>query len=456
MPDITIRRGHDLRLSGRPRPEIASAPRPARVALQPADFRYLRLRLRAQEGQEVLAGTPLLESKEDPRIRLVSPASGRLAAVHYGERRKILEVIVELSGEERSEEMPPLSPEQVRAMGRRELIDRLCAAGLWPLIRQRPFSRVAEPDGEPKALFVGAMATEPFGPDPDVVLQGQEEAFQLGLDALRKLAGGRLHLCVARDARSAALTRAEGVVLHRFAGPHPAGNVAVQIYHVDPPKAGEVVWYLGAQDVLAVARQLTTGRFPAERVVSLCGPGIRPAQRRYYRAPLGASVESLTQGRAEPGEMRHVSGGVLTGRKVTATGFLGFYDTTLYVLPEGRRREMLAFLRPGFGKYSLWRTFPSGFAPAGEYVLDTNKRGSLRNFIMNGVYEDVCPVDILPQYLAKSVLAGDVEEAERHGILDCAECGLCSFVCPSKIEVAAVIRDGIDQIAQETFSAHHK
>ncbi|MFH1724466.1 MAG: Na(+)-translocating NADH-quinone reductase subunit A [Elusimicrobiota bacterium] len=447
MAVIKIKRGQDLRIAGRPLPVVAETPRPARVALQPSDFRYLRPRLKVREGAAVRVGTPLFESKDDPRVVFVSPASGRVAAVRLGERRRVLEVVVELSETEDFEPSPAMSADDARGLERGEVVERLLAGGLWPLLRQRPFSRIADPDGEPKAVFIGAMSAEPFAPDPDALLEGREDEFQLGLDILGKLTAGEVHLCVAAEAKSAALTKARGVRIHRFAGPHPAGNVAVQIYHVDPPRGTDTVLYTGAQEVLAIARSFTTGRFSTERVVSFCGPGAK--EPRYLRTRVGASIDSLARGGVQEGELRFVSGGVLTGRQVEPSGFLGFYDTTLFVLREGRRRELLSFILPGFDKYSLSRALLSSWLPPGDHSVDTNLQGGVRHFLMNGVYEDVCPVDIIPDQLAKAVLADDVEEAEKHGILDCAECGLCTFVCPSKIEIGSIIRRGLDEIVKE-------
>ncbi len=448
MSIIRIKKGLTLPLAGKPEPQIVDAPRPATVALQPPDFRYLRPRLKVAEGDAVKTGTVLLEDKDDPRVVFVSPGSGKIASVHYGERRRILEVVVELSAEEEFVEHGKFDPEDARGLSREKIIESLLSAGLWPLIRQRPYSRIARPDDKPKAVFISATPVDPFDADPNAFLTGKEEAFQLGLDILAILGDGRLHLGIGAEARVKALTEAKNCRIHRFSGPYPSGNPAVQIYHTVPPAAGDVVWFVGAQDVLAIADFFTTGRFPVSRIYSVSGYGAK--DRRYFKSRLGASVESLTQGGVEAGELRYISGGPLTGRKISATGYMGFYDTMLYVVPEGRGREMLGFVRPGTNRFSSTNAFLSALLPGKKFSLDTNKRGSVRNFVLNGVYEDVCAVDILPQHLVKSILAGDIEENEKHGILDCAECGLCTFVCPSKIELGEIIRQGLDAIMKES------
>ena len=447
MTTIEIQNGHDLPLAGRPEVLLDDAPRPGLVALKPEDFRYIRPRLKVTEGQAVKTGTTLFENKDDPRLCFVSPGAGRIAEIRYGERRRLLEIIVELGGEEDFEEAGELQPDGVRALSREDLVTRLLTSGLWPLIRQRPFSRIADPDGRPKAVFIGAMAADPFDPDPELLIGDAWEDFQLGIDALAKLTEGKVYLGTSPTVKNRVLLDARNVEKRQFTGLYPAGKPEVQIYYVCPPRDSETVWYVGVQELLTIARSLKAGHFVPDRIVSLGGSGAK--SRRSYRTLYGAAVECLLRGNKEPGEHRIISGGVLTETKVTSKGFLGFYDQSLCLLPEGHEREMLGFMRPGMEKYSLSRAFLSTLFGPKEYTLNTNKQGSLRNFVLNGIYEEVCPVDILPQQLAKAVLAGDIEDAEKHGILDCVECGLCSFVCPSKIEVAGIIRSGIDDIFKE-------
>ncbi|MFH2203883.1 MAG: Na(+)-translocating NADH-quinone reductase subunit A [Elusimicrobiota bacterium] len=447
MTHIEIDNGLTLPLAGRPEPQVMDGPSTTRVALQPPDFRYLRPRLKVREGDSVKVGTVLMEDKDDTRIRFVSPGGGKVVQIRYGERRKPLEIIIETDKDEKYEEFEKLTSEAARKLERAQISERLLAAGLWPMIRQRPFSRIAQPDVAPKTVFVNAMAEDPFDVDPNAIIAEQGDMLQLGIDLLGKLTDGGVHLCIGGGASAKPLVNARNCEVHRFSGPYPVGSPAVQIYYVAPPQARETAWYVSAQNAVAIARFFTTGRYPIERIISVCGAAAK--ERFYFRSRVGASVDSLTQGKVEPGELRHVSGGILTGRRIDKNGFIGYYDTVLYVIKEGGERELLSFVRPGFDKFSLSRTFMSSLVPGGSWALDTTLRGSIRNFVMNGIYEDLCPVDILPQYLAKSILAGDIEETEKHGILDCAECGLCTFVCPSKIEIGEIISRGLNALMKE-------
>lgn len=444
MSVITLDKGRDLKLAGRPEEKIEELARPDRVGLQPRDFHNLKLRLDVKEGDAVITGEPLFHSKDDPRLRWVAPATGTVAQIRRGERRCVEAVVLDVAGEEKFKEFTPRS---VDDLNREAVIERLLEGGVWPSIRQRPFDKIASPDGRPKAIVVGAMRKDEFHPDPDKVVEGEDALFQFGLDALTQLTDGKVYLAIGKDAKARALTEADNVEIRRFAGPYPSGLVGTQVYHLCPPEHGEVVWTLDVQDVLAAAAILRDGKLRTRRHVALSGPAALKTGTLVTRA--GVPVAALTRGRVAEGELRFVSGGVLNGRAAAGDGFLGYYDSALHVLREGRWREMLGFLRPGFDRYSLSRTFLSSLLPNKRFALDTNQRGSVRAFVQTGVYESVCPVDLLPQQLAKSVIAQDFEEMEAHGILDCVQCGLCTFVCPSKIEVAAIIQDGIDLIEKE-------
>ena len=72
--------------------------------------------------------------------------------------------------------------------------------------------------------------------------------------------------------------------------------------------------------------------------------------------------------------------------------------------------------------------------------MDCNCHGEERACINCGSCAQACPVDILPQFTYKSILADEIEEALDHGMLDCVECGLCTYVCPSKIELSDVLK----------------
>lgn len=55
---------------------------------------------------------------------------------------------------------------------------------------------------------------------------------------------------------------------------------------------------------------------------------------------------------------------------------------------------------------------------------------------------DYCPMGLLPTVLAHLVKEEKWDELEKYHIMDCFECGCCSYVCPSKIPLVQLIKQG--------------
>lgn len=449
MGTFKIQKGHDIRLKGAARKDIIAVPFPKRVAVQPPDFKGLNLRLNVKAGDAVKVGTAVLSDKTNPEIRIASPASGKIVAINRGERRALLSVVVETDGRQETESFQVFTEEQIANMSGEDVKKALLKGHLWPVIRQRPFSKVADPKQRPKSVFVHAMNTEPLALDVDFLLKNKEREFHAGLAVIKKLTDGETHLCVPEGAVSKALTRAQGVQTHYFSGPHPAGNVSTHIHCVDPINKGDLVWYVEAQDVLRIASLFLKGVYPAERVVAVTGEGAEGRQM-YAKTVMGSPLAVLLDGKS-PDQMRCLSGSVLTGKDVGAHGFLCFYDTQVTMIPEGGKREFLGWLTPGVNKYTFSRTFVSAFLPGREVSLDSDKHGSDRAIVLNNVYDPLVPLDIMTYFLLKAVLAGDIEEAEKLGILECDEedFALCAFACPSKTDVGGIIGQGLALIEKE-------
>jgi Na+-transporting NADH:ubiquinone oxidoreductase subunit A len=292
------------------------------------------------------------------------------------------------------------------------------------------------------------MTTEPLALDVDFILAGKEAEFQTGLDIIRHLTPGKVHLCFHAQAQSKALKEARGVVGHQFSGPHPAGNVSTHIHSIDPIKKGEIVWYIEAQEVLRIAILFLNGVFAPDRYVAVTGEGAE--NRTYVKTILGVPIASLVNGPLKE-TMRYISGSVLTGTRVGPSGFLCAQDTQITVIPEGGNRRFLGWLVPGLNRYSFSKMFLSSLLPDKEWSLDTDTHGSERAIVLNNIYDAYVPLNIMTFFLLRAVIAGDMEEAERLGILECDEedFALCSFACPSKVDVGGIIRQGLDAIERE-------
>jgi Na+-transporting NADH:ubiquinone oxidoreductase subunit A len=444
---VKLRKGLNIKLKGAAEKILIPESPVSRYGVKPIDFPGLVPRLTVRVGDNVKAGSALFTDKFSPEIRFTSPVSGRVADIVRGERRRLLEVVIETEGEDYvsfgKAEPSSLSAGDIKA--------RLLESGLWPVIRQRPYHIIARPDETPKSIFISGFDTAPLAPDYDFVMHNSNAGeFSAGIEALKKLTKGKIHLVLdAANISGSVLKNTRGVEIHYFRGPHPAGNPGIQIHHIDPVNKGETVWYVNLQDVLAVGRLFTEGIYRHDRIISLAGSEvIKPA---YHRIRSGASIEGVTKGNVNAGEVRFISGNVLTGSSVAANGFLGFYDNMITVIPEGKYHEFFGWLTPGFGKLSFSRTFASSLLPRREYILNTNMHGGERAFVLTGIYEKVLPMDIFPMHLLKAILVEDIDMMEKLGIYEVAEedFALCEYVCPSKIEIQAIIRKGIDLMIKE-------
>ena len=446
---IKLRKGLDINLQGKAAAELTDSAVAGLYAVSPLDFEGVTPKMLVKEGDKVKAGSPLFFNKYEQRVIFTSPVSGTVRGVNRGEKRRILSVTVAADAEQ--EYVQFAVPDTAKA-SREQIVALLLESGLWPLLIQRPYGIIANPDDQPRDIFISAFDTAPLAPDYGFALKSEKENIQKGVDVLRKLTSGKVHLSVLSGSEGF-FASIGGVELHTFAGKHPAGNVGVQIHHIAPVNKGEVVWTVNIQDLAIIGRLFSTGRVDMTRVIAVAGSEVEhPAYRRIIA---GAPVESVLAGnvraQAEGDKVRIISGNVLTGTKVAADGFVGFYANMVTVIPEGDKYEFMGWAMPRFKKFSVSRSYFSWLCPKREYKLDTNLNGGERPFIVTGLYEQYLPMDIYPMYLLKACLAGDIDKMENLGIYEVTEedFALCEFVDPSKTEMQQIIRDGINLMIKE-------
>ncbi len=448
-----LRKGLDIKIIGSAAKQLDGEHRPASYALKPTDFIGMAPipKVIPNEGDSVQVGDHIFFDKTRPEVFYTAPVSGTIARIERGDKRAITAVVIEADAELRFREFPVEDP---AGMERETIIQRMLDAGAWPFVRQRPFNTVAIPTDTPKAIHVSGFDSAPLGVDYNFILQGREKSFQRGLDVLRKLSGGKVHLNLsARNKPVDALNQATGVQINWFDGPHPAGNVGIQIHHVDPINKGDVVWFVRPQDVLVIGKLFHEGRFDPERTIAVAGPEVtRP---RYIRTRLGAHVAGLLDGRLRQEHVRAISGNVLTGTQVDRkAGFLGFYDDLLSVIAEGDQPEMFGWLLPSYPRPSASNTYPIilNDAPEEGFRVNTSTHGEERAFVMTGQYEKVLPMDLYPVALLKAIMARDFELMEGLGIyeVDTEDMALCEFVCTSKIDVQEILREGLEFVRSQS------
>lgn len=443
---IKIKKGLDIKLLGEAEKTLVDL-RAKKFAVKPTDFIGVFPKLLVKEGDSVKAGTSLFFDKNRENIHFTAPVSGTIVEIKRGAKRKLLEIVIEADEEFVFEDFGSANPNE---LSREDIVEKLLKAGVWPFIRQRPYSVIANPDNNPKAIFISAFDSSPLAADNDYLIHGHGEEFQLGLDAIAKLTSGKLYLNISgNDACSKVFANSKGVEINEFSGPHPAGNVGTQIYNLDPINKGDIVWYLYPQDVLTIGRLFRDGKYDSSRIVALAGSEV--LKPRYYKTHVGASIESFTDQNVKEGDKRFISGNVLTGERVEQSGFLGYYNSLITVIPEGNTFDFFGWLLPQFKKFSFYRTNVSWLTPAKKYKLNSNLNGGERAFVMTGQYEKVFPYNIYPMQLIKAAMIEDIDALENLGIyeLDDEDFALCEYICPSKINIQSIIRNGLDLMRKE-------
>ncbi len=436
MKTIRISKGYNLNLDGRPSADVEHLAEPDRLALLPEHIPFIKPRLLVKIDQTVQLGTPLVEDKRNASVRFLSPGAGRIAEINFGPRRVIQEIVIARDGTEERVNFDAFTEAELENTPRDNLIEAILAGGLWPLIRELPCRDYARLDASPRMVIVSLGSLEPFAPLPEVYLAGNESLFAYGVKVLRRLAP-QVHVCAPVSA-SALPGNLSSLVTVRYDGPCPAHDPGVIHYHLKQSPEDNRAWYIAGQDVLLLAHLLKSGTYPTHRTVVLAGPAA--GTRKHIHTRMGVPLAAITADRIRESGVRHIQGGVLTGFAGSGRTFLGFFENAVNLLPEGNHKgELLGLFRPGYRLPSYSRTFASKLNRA-DLVYDCNVHGGDRACIACGYCAQVCPVEILPQFTYKTVLAGEVEESLAHGLLDCVECGLCSYVCPSKIDLAEALR----------------
>ena len=443
---IKLRKGLDINLKGKAAEELVTVKEPGFYALVPDDFPGVTPKVVVKEQEYVMAGGPLFIDKNHPEVKFVSPVSGVVTSVERGARRKVMNIVVEAAAEQDYEEF---GKQDVARMNADRVKELLLQSGMFAFIKQRPYDVIADPAVAPRAIFVSAFDSNPLAPEFEFALKGEEANFQTGLDALAKIA--KTYLGISVKQKSAALTQAKNVTITAFDGPNPAGNVGVQINRIAPVVKGETVWTIDPQAVIFIGRLMNTGRVDMTRTVAVTGSEVlKPA---YTKLRVGALLTSVFAGNVtKDKELRYISGNVLTGKQVSPNGVLGAFHSQVSVIPEGNDfHEMLGWIMPRFNQFSVNHSYFSWLLGKKEYTIDARIKGGERHMIMSGEYDKVFPMDILPEFLIKAIIAGDIDRMEALGIYEVApeDFALCEFVDSSKLELQRIVRAGLDMLRAE-------
>jgi len=449
LADFKIKKGFDIKVLGKPAPVIENYVSPPLFAVYPSEFEGIKPRLNVEAGDSVKRGDILFENKKNEKMLFRSPCCGTVKAVNLGARRFPIEILIEAAAEEESVTFETHTRDTVAQLTREQVVDHLLNTGLWPLIKQRPFSKIADPDAAPKAIFINAASSAPFQADFSAVLKGDEEAFQTGINTLVKLTDGKVHLCKSDGAELPDFGNTES---HTFSGPYPSGNTSVHINRISPILPHDTVYTIPAQDVILIGKLLLTGELPRTKVVALGGPAVKEEFRKHYRVQIGASLQPLLEKALEDGEVRTVSGNMLWGDPVKPDTCARYYGSEFTVLEEDRSRHLMGWTTPGLLQYSSHRVNLSALLGKSKlWKLGTNLHGSHRAMVVTGWMDKHQPLNIMTDYLVRACLAHDTDEMIQLGILetDPEDFAIAAFVDPHKTDVCGIIKQGLLEIEEE-------
>ena len=446
---IGIKKGFDINLQGSISDNIVKNIPSSSFAIKPDDFIGItRPKLLVKSGDEVVAGSPLMYDKLSDDVMYTSPVSGEIADIIRGEKRKIEEIRILADKKNRYLDFQKFSQNDIEKMSKEVASELLKKSGCWLNIIQRPYGMVAEPNAIPKAIFISCFDTHPLSTSYKELIKENKNYIQAGIDIMKKFTNGDVHLncneIIYDDCDF------KGIQKNIFTGPHPAGNVGVQIHHIDPINKGDVVWTINPYGLSQIGRLFLNGMYDTSKVISVVGSEVQ--KPGYFRVNIGTNVNEILNGNIKNDDSRVISGNILTGTSISSNGYLGFYDNMITVIPEGNHYDFLGWIKPVFNKLSFHRAFGlfSFLNAKKKYILDTNTNGELRAFVQTGEFEKVLPMDILPTYLFKSILANDYDEMEELGIYELIEedVALCEFIDVSKNDLQSLLRKGLNLLKE--------
>ena len=446
-PLYKIKKGLDIMLEGAAEQQLAVCPLAETYAVKPADFNGIVPKLAVKEGCSVKAGDPLFVDKATEKIAVVSPVSGTVKAIERGERRKLLRICIESDGKQDYKSFNAPDPE--KASGE-EVHALMLEAGMAAFLRQRPYDVIADPEQKPKSIFVSAFSTMPLAADFSFVAKGREGDFKTGIAALSRIAP--VYVGINPQQINSELLPITHAKVSVFSGPNPAGNVGVQINHIDPVNKGETVWTMGAEHVIMLGELFRTGKVNLTRRIAVAGSMITAPT--YVETLIGAPMTSIIGDKIKgTGHVSIIGGNPLVGERSGMDDYLGAFCTEVCAIPEGDDvNEAFGWIMPRLNQFSTSRSYFSWlFGKSKKYDLDCRIKGGERHIIMSGEYDRVFPMDIAAGSLMKASITGDIDRQEALGIYEVApeDFAVAEFVDSSKLELQKIVREGLDLLRKE-------
>ncbi|RAP29336.1 hypothetical protein DID78_03885 [Candidatus Marinamargulisbacteria bacterium SCGC AG-343-D04] len=446
MKSIQVKNTYDLQLSGLPDTACDTVDETDFYGVSPSRIKELKAKLLVKEGQAVKVGSCLFFDKKNEKNVFLSPVSGTVEKIEYGDRRALQNIVIKSDKQFQKETLfDKQTLASIDKLEDKDVADLIQKGGLWSVFTAYPFQMTPNSDLLPPAIYVSIDSDEPHLPQSQIFCEGEKDNFLAGLKALKKMTS-TVHVGVA-DKTKLKETKILEHVTHRLKGHYPANNHGVFLYYNKKDASENSSWGVSAQDVIRIGKLLTEGTYPNEKVIVVAGALVK--KPRHLKVVEGYPVKALEKELTKKAGLRVVAGGVLTGQRSSIDSFISYNEYAVHFLQEGKEQEMFTFFRPGFDKPTFGRTYLSALVKKEEWEMNTCLNGGHRACIACGECPKVCPVESHPQFFMKDLEAGDIEKPIEQGFLDCVSCGICTYVCPSKIELDSIFYDARQKIAKE-------
>jgi len=433
MEKLKINKGFKLRIAGRPDAFIKTIPPQKTVAVSALDIPFIRPKLLIKEKDLVKTGSPIFCDKRDRLIQYVSPATGIIKEIQFGPRRRLLAVIIECDDQDDYLKFEPLS--DTDAIPTDQLITQLKKGGLWQSFRQFPYKDTANSEKKPPMIIVSLDGNDLFSPDPGILLNDQHDMFEFGLNVLRKFSQNII--VTVRESHSSKLGPSQKHVTHMVPDIFPSWDPGVVLYHLKKSPDDNVSWCISVDHLLMIAKFLATGHYPVEKFVTISKPGeLKP----HFLIRQGIPIKSFI-GTISKNDL--IATGQFNGRLASIDDHTGFFENTFNVISADESEQMFGFVNPGKKLPTMSKTFLSCLYDR-TIDVDATLHGEERACINCSYCENICPNDLMPHYIMKALVTDEIEDALQLGLLDCCQCGVCAYACPSKIELQEILSSGID------------
>ena len=449
MKKIKIKNTYDVNISGSPSDTVRVLSDQAFYGVSPSRLDYIKPKLLVKEGDVIECGTTLFFDKKNDKNIYVSPVSGTVKEIVYGERRVVDFIKIESDKAEKKKQIfEPLSLESIESLKSHEVTDRIQQGGLWSTLIAFPFERVPAADQLPPSIYINLDNDEPHLPQSHMVLDANKEAYLFGLAVLKQLCD-KVYVGIAEKSQLKD-PEVRQTVTHQLVGGYPANNPGVFLYHNKTSESENSSWGIRAQGVIKIGQLFQTGQYPNQRLITLAGHVLdKPC---YVQVTEGTPIKNIATEITNPSQLRVICGGLLTGIKASFDDFLSYNDDAIHIIPEGKEQELLHFFKPGFEKPTYSNAYLSTLRKDKEWDMTSALNGGYRACISCGYCAKVCPNEAYPHMIMKNLYVNDIETSMKQGILDCVDCGICTYVCPSKIELSEIVKKGKDMIHKEINS----